>query len=109
MILIFQILFLIFSVFAIINIVQRRRSGQLGPKGLVFWILFWLMADLAVWWPNSTTVIANRFGIGRGTDFILYISLALIFYLLFKMNVKIESVGRDVTRVVRKNAVEEKK
>jgi hypothetical protein len=107
MLLLFQFIFLIFSMVVIGGIIQKKRAGHLGPKGAFFWILFWLFAVGAVLWPNSTTIIANKFGIGRGTDFVLYVSMALIFYLLFKMNVKIESVGRDITRVVRKKAIDE--
>ncbi len=101
----FQILFLIFSTFAIGNVVLRRREGALGPKGMIFWILFWLAADVAMVWPNSTTVIANRLGIGRGADLVVYVALAALFFLLFKLHIKIESVGRDVTRVVRRDAL----
>ena len=102
----FQILFLLISLFAIANDWKRKRDGQLGQKGAFFWILFWVVADLAALYPNSTTVIANHFGIGRGADFILYIALAAIFYLLFKLHIKIEILGRDVTKVVRRDALE---
>ena len=109
MIIIFQLLFAIFSLYAIYNIIKRRREGHLGQKGMFFWILFWFFADVAVFWPNSTTIIANYFGIGRGTDFVIYISLSILFYLIFKMNVKIESVGRDITKIVRQNAIDQVK
>ncbi len=106
MLIIFQILFLIFALFAITNVVRRKKEGLLGPKGVVFWVLFWVVATVAVWWPNSTTVLANAFGIGRGTDFVLYIAIAVLFYLMFKLHVKLESVGRDITKVVREKALE---
>ena len=73
---------------------------------MVFWILFWLAADVAVLWPNSTTVLANALGIGRGSDLVLYISLAALFYLLFRLHVKVESINRDVTKVVRDKALD---
>ncbi len=106
MIILFQILFSLFALFAIGNVVKRKKEGLLGPKGLVFWVVFWLLAMVAVLWPNSTVVVANTFGIGRGTDFILYISIALLFYLVFKLHIKLESVGRDITTVVRKETLD---
>jgi small membrane protein len=102
MLILFQILFILFSVAAIFLILKKN----IGPKSMFFWIIFWLMADVAVLWPNSTTIVANAFGIGRGTDFVLYLAVVLIFYLLFRMNVKMEMIGRDVTKVVRKNTLE---
>lgn len=81
---------------------------MLGPKGAIFWVGFWLLAMALVLWPNSTGVVARYLGIGRGADFVFYVSLVVIFYILFKLNVKLESIGRDVTKVVRKKAIEEK-
>lgn len=105
MITLFQILFLLFAMVAILGVIKKKRAGQLGPKGAIFWGLFWCVAVVAVLWPNSTTVLANRFGIGRGTDFVLYVALATMFYILFKLHIKIESIGRDVTKVVRERAI----
>ena len=106
MILIFQVLFVIFSVVALKGVYAKRKDGLLGPKGAIFWFLFWCAAVVAVVWPGATTIVANNFGIGRGTDFIIYISISAIFYLLFKLHIKVEAIGRDVTRVVRKDALE---
>ncbi|MFH1286165.1 MAG: DUF2304 domain-containing protein [Candidatus Magasanikbacteria bacterium] len=109
MIIIFQVLFLLFVFFAILSVLKRRKEGLLGPKGMFFWIIFWAAAATAVLWPNSTTILANYLGIGRGTDLVVYVSLAIMFFVIFRLHIKIESIGRDVTKVVRKEALEEKK
>jgi hypothetical protein len=105
MIIIFQILFIAFALFAIISVLKKKISNNLGFKATVFWILFWVLAVVVVLLPNSTTMIANQFGIGRGVDFIFYISLAIIFFLLFKLNVKLDSLNRDITKVIREKAI----
>jgi len=87
---------------------RRRKEGLLGPKGTIFWILFWLAVIIVVLWPDTVAQIANVFGIGRGADFVIYSAFVLLFYLVFKLHTKIESIGRDVTKVVRKNALKEK-
>lgn len=107
MLILFQLLFSLFVVFAIISVATKRRGGLLGPKGTVFWVLFWVLASVFVWWPDSTVILANYLGIGRGTDLVLYISLVVIFFILFRLHVKIESIGRDITKVVRKEALDE--
>lgn len=106
MLFLFQLLFILFSLFAIISVIKRKREGLLGPKGMIFWTVFWLVAAAFVLWPDSTTILANKFGIGRGADLVFYVSLVVIFYLLFKLNVKLEAVGRDVTKVVRKESLD---
>lgn len=106
MLILFQILFTIFSVYALSAVIMRKRTKELGPKGFLFWIFFWIGATLFVWYPQATNVVASAFGIGRGADFILYISLAIIFFVLFRLHVKLESLSRDVTRVVRDKALD---
>lgn len=103
----FQIIFVLFSLFALYSVIARKTKGELGPKGALFWLLFWIAADIAVIWPDSTSMVAEAFGIGRGSDFVLYTAVALIFYLLFKLHVKVEGLSRDLTHVVRSKALKE--
>jgi len=105
MIILFQTLFILFALFVVFVVFRKKREGLLGPKGAAFWFVFWVLAVVAVLWPDSTTVLANYLGIGRGTDFIVYVSLAVMFFVLFKLHIKVESIGRDVTKVVRKEAL----
>lgn len=109
MLIIFQLLFALFVLFAIVAVLRKKQEGLLGPKGAVFWVIFWLLAAGVVVWPESASVLANTFGIGRGVDLIIYIAIALLFYLVFKLHIKLESLGRDLTKVVRKQALEEHK
>lgn len=108
MLILFQILFTLFAAFAILSVVQKRKVGLLGPKGVIFWFLFWVAAIVVVLWPASATQIAKMFGIGRGADFIIYSAFAILFYLVFRLHIKIESLGRDLTKVVRDKALDKK-
>jgi hypothetical protein len=109
MLIIFQIFFIGFVFFAVLSVFKRKKEGLLGNKGGVFWIIFWIAAAFAVLSPESTTVVANYLGIGRGTDFVVYVSLAAMFFVLFRLHVKIESIGRDVTKAVRNTSLGERK
>ena len=46
-------------------------------------------------------------GVGRGVDTAMYLSLLVIFYLLFRSFAKIEDLDRQLTRIVRANALRE--
>lgn len=105
MLFLFQSAFILFSLFAILNIARRKKEGFLGVAGMVVWILFWIVADIAVAWPDTTSRVAEAFGIGRGADFVIYSSIALIFYILFRLHIKIEAIERDITKVVREKAL----
>lgn len=107
-IVIFQLLVVFFAIATLVNIVQLKNKGTLGVKGTFFWILFWVGVSLVVMWPNSVQMIARVFGIGRGSDFVLYISVITLFFLVFRLHIKIENMNRDVTKVVREKALKKK-
>ncbi len=103
----FQLLFLLFSLFAIVAVIKRRKEDAMSNLGTAFWIFFWILADMVVFFPDSTTLFANRLGIGRGTDLVTYVSFALIFFVLFRLHVKLHEIERDITTIVRKDALEQ--
>ncbi len=105
MIILFQILFILFALYAIFFIMKKKQDELLGPRGMIFWILFWIGVIVVVAWPNSTTRIAHLFGIGRGSDLVMYIGLGLLFFIVFRLHIKIEAMNRDVTKVVREKAL----
>lgn len=98
---VFQLLFILFALLAMSQVVRRKKEGLLSTLGLFFWIIVWIAAIGAVLYPDSTQFVADTFGIGRGTDFVVYISLAAMFFALFRLHIKIESMQRDLTKVVR--------
>ena len=102
---IIQIVFSFFFVFAAVKAVERFRSGELRLPGLALWLLFWLLAELVVVLPNSTFYFARIFGVGRGADLVVYIGMAVIFFLVFKLIIKIEILNKDVTKLTRKIAL----
>lgn len=102
----FQILIFVFSLVAISSIFVHRVKKNLSVQGIAFWVLFWFGVDLVILYPNSTTIVANMLGIGRGTDLVVYISILAIFYLLFRLQIKIEGINRDITKIVRNDAID---
>lgn len=102
---VFQVLFVLFTLFALSVVVARYREQLLSTNGFIFWLLFWVIAALVVLWPNSTQWLAAYLGIGRGTDLVIYVSVALIFFVLFRLHIKLERMNRDITKVVRHDAL----
>jgi len=105
MIILFQALVVIISLVAISSVIAKKKDGLLGPKGALFWTTFWIAMSAVVIWPNSVQVIADYVGIGRGVDVVIYSALVVLFFLVFKMNLKIEGLKRDLTDVVRGKAL----
>ena len=69
----------------------------------IFAILFVAAAVLAILFPNTLTSIANFFGIGRGTDLLLYVFIvAMLIFAVATVRAKARSDARvtDLARAV---------
>jgi len=96
-----QILLIIFILFAVSRVVLRAKEKVISSQVAFFWILIWLGALTIVMLPNTTSRLASYFGVGRGVDVIVYISLALLFYLVFRLFVMVEDVRQEITQLIR--------
>jgi len=96
-----QIVLILFALFAISRVILRAKEKIISFQVAFFWTLIWLGALIIVVLPGTTTRLASYFGVGRGVDVIVYISLALLFYLVFRILVMIEDLRHEITQLVR--------
>ncbi len=106
MLTVIQIVLLALIVFFISRVFLRAKEKVIPIKTAVFWMLIWSAALVGVILPKTTTQIAGVFGVGRGVDVIVYVSLVLLFYLVFRLYVMIEDVRREITILVRQIALQ---
>lgn len=101
-----QIILVIFLWFALSRVILQFRLGQISPILFSFWAVIFTSAIFVVFLPNETTLLAQAVGIGRGVDLAVYASIVILFYLVFRIYVYIESVRHDITKLVRQIALE---
>ena len=104
-----QVILLIFLAFAVSRVFLRLREGSLAFGAFLFWLAVWTLAGFAVIEPEFTTYLAAKIGIQRGTDLVIYLSLFLLFYLVFRTNVLIENLKEEITQLVREIALRNNK
>ncbi len=107
MLLIIQITLIIFFLFATTRVWGKYRAQDLSFASVCGWTIFWFLAGVVVVMPNSSALLAKAVGIGRGADLIVYLSLAFIFFIIFRFTVQIERLNKQLTQVVRKKALDE--
>lgn len=100
---------IIFVLFAISRIFVRYRKQEISSKEVFVWTVFWALVLAATLWPKTTDIIAQVFGVGRGVDLLLYISIVVLFFIIFRIIVKIEKIEKDITKIVRHFAIEDGK
>ena len=104
-----QVLALLFTGFALSRVFLRAKDKKLTTGELIFWVGVWTTLIVVVLFPFITSTIAMFLGISRGTDVVLYGSVGVLFYLIFRLYIKIEEAERDITKLVREKALEKKK
>jgi hypothetical protein len=100
-----QYLLIFLVLLMIVRVTRKWKQGLLGLRDLFFWVAFWIAAGIIVVLPEVTNFFARLFGIGRGADLVIYLSIVLIFYIIFQIMVRIEKIERNITKIVREMAL----
>ena len=103
---IFQILILIFIAIVLYKAVRRLIKKDISALLFAVWLLFWLAIAAINIYPESMNIIARALGVGRGVDIVIYVSVFVMFYWLFRTNLRLNEVDRKVSKLVSKVAVE---
>ncbi len=75
---------------------------------LLFWGIFWGIALIFIWLPTNTIdKVGQLFGVGRGIDVLVYLSIIFLFYYIFKQSEKINKLEKEITKLVRRLAKDE--
>jgi small membrane protein len=102
---IIQIIAALFVIFAISRAYLRFREKKLSSFSFIFWTIVWIAGIGAIIFPEISTSFARVLGVGRGVDAILYASIVILFYMIFRLYIKIEDTQRQITELVRKVAL----
>jgi len=101
-----QVILIVFIIFAVSRAILRLRQGNLTALGFAFWMSIWILALIGVVFPEISTDIAKFLGIGRGVDVIIYLSIMVLYYLVFRIYIIIEDLRQEITKLVSSLSIE---
>jgi len=101
-----KIILVVFIIFVLTRIFFRLYKKQISRKETIIWVIFWVFVGLAAAFPEITDYLASLVGVGRGLDLVLPVSVAIIFYTIFKLIMKIDRLEQDITRLTRQQALQ---
>ncbi|MFA6605344.1 MAG: DUF2304 family protein [Patescibacteria group bacterium] len=87
-----QILVTIFIVFILLKLFLQKQKNKISFLSFLIWVLLWLMVLIVFWLPDTTSYLAAVLGIGRGADLVVYVSILVIFYMIFKIFVRLNKI-----------------
>ena|SRR3989338_1121061 len=104
-----KIIIIAFILFILWRTFIRFRRRDITGREFGIWAIFWLIVAITALIPQQTDVIAQFLGVERGADLLVYISIIVLFFIVFRTIVKLEKINKDVTAVVRDKALNDKK
>ena len=94
------IILIIFS-----QLIRKILKDKASLTKIIFWVLFWGISLVIIWLPKETIDnIGSVFGVGRGIDVLVYLSIILLFYNNLRLNERIDDMNKKVTKIVREEA-----
>jgi hypothetical protein len=102
-----QLLLLAFVLAALARVSHAYSQRRMPMADFLFWILVWLGTASVIIFPDATSFLAHLLGIGRGADLIIYTSLLISFYLIFRLYLAVVRLEQAITEVVRAVALQQ--
>ena len=100
-----QIIVILFVLFAYSRAILRFKDKLITFQGFIFWNIIWAGVIVFVLIPSLMTWVAQFIGIGRPIDIFIYLSIVLLFYLMFRLYVKLDQTEQSISRIVEKIAI----
>jgi small membrane protein len=100
-----QVMLIIFSLFALTRVILRLKDKHIKLSEFIFWSILWILVIIVAIIPTLFASVASLFGISSGIMLLVYVSIIIIFYLVFRLYVKLEHQGQDITKLTRSIAI----
>jgi len=97
----FKILIIALAVWILLRLLASYTEKRLDLTSFIIWTLVWLGIIATIIHPIWSEQLSKIIGIGKRTDIAFFIAIFLLFYLVFRVYVKITAVESDVTELVK--------
>lgn len=84
-----------------------RLRNRIADVVLLFVLL--LTSILVILFPEWVSLIAQRIGVGRGTDLVFYLLVVLFFFVTLKLYSRLRKLEQQITDIIRKQSIEDAK
>jgi hypothetical protein len=102
-----QIIALIVIAFFLGRLFWQKRKNHINRAEFYFWLLFWSLAAVAIIFIKWIDEFIAGLGFSsQGIDVLFYIAVILLFYLIFRIRLRLESMEKDITRITREISIE---
>lgn len=102
-----QIIVTVFVVLVVFRLTKKYKDNILKTSELAGWLIIWIIVIVVFWLPQTTSYLARLLGIGRGVDLAVYSAVLMVFYLIFRVYLKLDKQQKEITKIIRHLALAE--
>ena len=103
-----QLLIIVFGIFAFSRLILRRKDRAVTLGETLMWSIIWI-GMIAVAVNPSIVNLIERTGINQAMNLLVYLCIIALFYINFRLYIKVETQQQNITRLVREIALQKKK
>ncbi len=105
-----QIIALLIIIYFISRLIKEKNNQEINNKEFAVWLIFWLSGAAAIILIKQIDRLVNWLGFsGSGINFLIYLAVIALFYLVFKLRLKLAKLDSDLTTMTRHVALDNKK
>ncbi len=102
---IFQIALVAFALYAILKTWKQYATRKVSRYWLLTFSGFWVVVAVVAITPQTTDILADKVGVGRGADLLVYVGLVGLVYIVHRLLLKQQQLSEDITELVRQIAI----
>ena len=96
--------------FIIFRLFRQKNEKEISSLEFRIWLSFWLIAGLSIVFIKQIDSLVALMGFsGSGINFLIYLAVSLLFYLIFRLRLSIAKLDRNLTDLTRQIAINDKK
>ena len=86
----------------------QKKKKQINSTEFSLWLIFWLVGGLAIIFIRKIDAFLIHLGFSSaGINFLFYIAVIVLFYLIFKLRLTIAKMDENITKISRQIALTE--
>ncbi len=97
-----QIIAIFIIFFFVFRLIAQKKKNLISRNEFSLWLAFWSLAAGAIIFIKQIDRLVASLGFsGSGINFLIYISVLALFYLIFRLRLDLAKMDRNLTDIVR--------
>ena len=100
---------LILVALLVMRVGDKLKKKQLTFKEALFWGILWFAVGVVVLYPRLADQLAATLGLqtATGIDLVVYVAVGVVFYLVFRLYIRLDRIEHNLTKLARHLALRE--